>query len=120
MSDIFGEDSPVGKLYKLDGYVLLIGVGHDKNTSLHLAETRASFPSKRYENESSAMLVDGQRKWVTYRTQVVLDDDFIQLGCEFERDTQLEAHRVGQAEVRLMKQRALVDWAVQWMEKNRI
>ena len=32
LSNIFGEDSPVGKLYELDGYVLLIGVGYDKNT----------------------------------------------------------------------------------------
>lgn len=42
LSHIFGQNSPLDKLYELDGYVLLIGVGHDKNTSLHLAETRAN------------------------------------------------------------------------------
>ena len=41
LSNIFGEGSPIGKLYELDGYVLLIGVGYDKNTSLHLADVRA-------------------------------------------------------------------------------
>lgn len=36
LSDIFGESSPLGKLYKLDAKVLFIGVSYDKNTSLHL------------------------------------------------------------------------------------
>ena len=36
LSNIFGDGSPIGKLYELDGSVLLIGVGYDKNTSLHL------------------------------------------------------------------------------------
>ena len=36
-----GDDSPMGRLYKLDGQVLLLGVGHDRNSSLHFAETRA-------------------------------------------------------------------------------
>ena len=38
LSDIFGDNSPIGRLYELDGYVLLVGVGYDKNTSLHLAD----------------------------------------------------------------------------------
>lgn len=46
LSNIFGEGSPIGKLYELDGYVLLIGVGYDKNTSLHLADVRADYPGK--------------------------------------------------------------------------
>ena len=44
-SDIFGESSPLAKLYALDGDVLLIGVGYDKNTSLHLADVRAETPT---------------------------------------------------------------------------
>jgi len=36
-----GNESPLAKIYDLDGYVLLLGVDHDKNTSLHLAEVRA-------------------------------------------------------------------------------
>lgn len=46
LSNIFGDGSPIGKLYELDGYVLLIGVGYDKNTSLHLADVRADYPGK--------------------------------------------------------------------------
>lgn len=36
--------SPVGRVHDLDGHVLLLGVGHDANTSLHVAELLASVP----------------------------------------------------------------------------
>jgi len=119
LHDIFGERSPLDKLYRLDGHVLLIGVGHDKNTSLHLAETKARYGSKRYADESSAMLVDGKRQWVTYRTLAVDDSDFVELGRAYEAEHGIEVHRVGNAEVRLLRQRPLVDWAARWMECNR-
>ena len=36
-----GLDGPVGRVYELDGQVLLLGVGHDGNTTIHLAENLA-------------------------------------------------------------------------------
>lgn len=36
--------SPVGRVHELDGQVLLLGVGHDANTTLHLAELIAGVP----------------------------------------------------------------------------
>jgi len=119
LSNIFGKDSPVDKLYNLDGYILLLGVGHDKNTSLHLAETRADFSTKKFTKESSAINVDGERKWVTYETQDVDDEDFVKLGEDYEKENNLEIHKIGDAEVRYIKQRDYVDWAVKWMESNR-
>ncbi|OAO89128.1 hypothetical protein AXX17_ATUG04140 [Arabidopsis thaliana] len=119
LCNIFGKDSPLDKLYHLQGHILLIGVGHDKNTSLHLSETRADFPSKKWVSESSAILIEGQRKWVTYETQAVDDEDFVRLGDEYEQAMKIPVHRVGGAEVRLLQQRPLVDWATAWMEKNR-
>jgi aminoglycoside 3-N-acetyltransferase len=35
LEEPFGEASPVGQLYALDGMILLIGVDHASNTSLH-------------------------------------------------------------------------------------
>jgi aminoglycoside N3'-acetyltransferase len=37
-------ESPIGRVYDLDGQVLLLGVGHEANTSLHLAELLAGVP----------------------------------------------------------------------------
>jgi aminoglycoside N3'-acetyltransferase len=36
-----GLDSPIGRTYELDAQVLLLGVGHDADTSIHLAESLA-------------------------------------------------------------------------------
>ncbi|HEX2622091.1 MAG TPA: AAC(3) family N-acetyltransferase, partial [Phototrophicaceae bacterium] len=44
--DMFGDESPIGKLYQLDGCVMLLGVGHGNDTSLHLAEYRANWGGK--------------------------------------------------------------------------
>ena len=42
-----GDASPLGRIYELNGYVLLLGVGYRNNTSFHLAEFRANYPSKK-------------------------------------------------------------------------
>lgn len=119
LSNIFGKDSPVDKLYQLDGHVLLIGVDHNKNTSLHLAETRADFTSKKFTEESSAMMVNGKRAWVTYHTQVVEDEDFLEIGAAFDHAYHVQVHKIGHADVKFFRQRDLVDFATEWMNHNR-
>jgi aminoglycoside 3-N-acetyltransferase len=117
--DEFGATSPIGRLYELDGYVLLLGVGHANNTSLHLAEYRAKWPSKRMIAEGTAMYVDGVRQWVKFETLELIPDDFNDMGDSYEAEYHIPRGKVGNAEVRFMKQRPLIDYAVQWMEKNR-
>jgi aminoglycoside 3-N-acetyltransferase len=56
LDDDPGEGSPLARVYDLDGQVLLLGVGHDNNTSLHLAEYRAAFRGRRWEAR-------GRRSW---------------------------------------------------------
>lgn len=119
LSNIFGEGSPLDKLYKLDGYVLLLGVGYDKNTSIHLADDRSDYPSKHYTNESSAIMIDGKRKWVTYETLVVDGEDFDEIGEAFEKENDIKTSKLGNATIKFMKQRELVNFAVEWIEKNR-
>jgi aminoglycoside 3-N-acetyltransferase len=42
-----GPDSPVGRVHDLGGDVLLLGVGHDSNTTIHLAENLAGVRYRR-------------------------------------------------------------------------
>jgi aminoglycoside 3-N-acetyltransferase len=42
-----GVDSPVGRVHELDGQVLLLGVGHDADTTVHLAEFLAGVRYRR-------------------------------------------------------------------------
>lgn len=119
LSNIFGKGSPIDRLYELDGYVLLIGCGYDKNTSIHLADAIAEYPTKHNEINSSAVMVNGERKWVSYETLAVDGEDFVQIGEEFEKVHDVKTVVVGNATLRFMKQRDIVDFAIKWIEKNR-
>lgn len=119
LGNIFGDGSPIGKLYKLDGYVLLLGVGYDKNTSLHLADVRAEFPGKHMVKESSAVMEKGQRVWKTYETLYVDGEDFEEIGRAFEQSHKVQKASLGNGTATLMRQRELVDFAVKWIEANR-
>ncbi|MBP7961825.1 MAG: AAC(3) family N-acetyltransferase [Caldilineaceae bacterium] len=115
-----GEGSPLAHIYELGGWVLLLGVPHANNTSLHLAEYRADFPGKANETQGAPMLVNGQRRWVEFETLAVDSDDFDQIGTAFAKQTGLvNRGRVGYADALLMPQPALIDFAVGWMEGNR-
>lgn len=119
LSNIFGDGSPIGRLYELDAKVLLMGVGYDKNTSLHLADARAEYPGKRLVTEHSAMKIDGERRLVAYDTLEVTGEDFEAIGAAFERAHTVRRAVCGSAGLRLMRQRELVDFAVAWIEANR-
>ncbi len=119
LSNIFGDGSPIGKLYELDAYVLLIGVGYDKNTSLHLADARAEYVGKHFCTEHSAVFENEKRVWKAYDTLYVDGEDFEQIGLDFEKVCNVKKVTLGNAVLRLMKQRELVDFAVEWIEKNR-
>jgi aminoglycoside 3-N-acetyltransferase len=114
----FGQASPLGQVYALDGYVLLLGVGHSSNSSLHVAEVIADIP-RQILQEGTAVLEAGQRRWVRYQTQDYSSEDFDALGEDFEAVYGISAGRVGVGAARLLRQRTLIDWAVGWLERHR-
>ena len=117
----FGEKSPLGKINRLDGYILLMGVGHINNTSLHLAEYRADYPSKSEEASGLPLMVSGRREWVDIKDIKSYTDDFEDIGSAFfkSKDMSVKEAKIGQARSQLFRQKDLVDFAVSWMEKNR-
>jgi aminoglycoside 3-N-acetyltransferase len=120
LESALGEESPLARVYDLDGSVLLLGVGHGNNSSLHLAETRARYPGKRRVRNGAPILVDGQRRWVEFEELDGDTDDFAQIGRDFAHDTGLvQQGLAGQATALLMPQRPLVDYGVRWMEEHR-
>ncbi len=109
-----GEESPAARLYDLDGRVLLVGVGHDRNTSFHLAEYRA--PSTVYVEELMPLVVDGVVEWTNITEIEFMDDDsLLNLGKAFEVENAVTTGRVGSAESRLFGVRDCVDFAVDWL-----
>lgn len=57
-------ESPVGRVHELDGQVLLLGVNHDAETTLHLAELLAGVPY-RVQNHCT-VLQDGRPVRIDY------------------------------------------------------
>lgn len=116
-----GESSPLARIYELEGWVLLIGVGHESNTSLHLAEVRANYRRKQTIQCGSPISVEGHRRWKHYEDILLDESDFAALGRDFGRDEAKHIHngRVGYAESLLFPQRLLVDYATRWFERKR-
>jgi aminoglycoside 3-N-acetyltransferase len=112
-----GEGSALAKLYELDGSILLIGVGHDSNTSLHLAEYRQKKQNK--TTESAPALLDGHRKWVTFESIEYETELFPQIGADFEIEHDYRRKKIGNAEVRVLSQKKIVDFAVAWLDKKK-
>lgn len=119
LSDIFGKTSPLKKLYGKNGKVLLLGVGYDKNTSIHLADELANYPSKHKEIHYSALIEDKKRVWKKYETLYVDGEDFEEIGKAFEENYQVNHGKLGESNLKLMSQTDLVDFSVEWIEKNR-
>lgn len=116
-----GEGSPLARVYDRDGFVLMLGTQFDTNTSLHLSEHRAD---REWDvtTESAPVLDDeGERAQVTFEELDYDSGDFEEAGQDFEKDHPEAVTRgtVGAADVRVVAQRALVDYGAEWFEKNR-
>ncbi len=116
-----GENSPLAKIYDLDGWVLLLGVGHDSNTSIHLAEYRWNKPNKKKIQSGAPIIENNKRIWKTFEDIDFNDDDFIDIGVDFSKEegNRIIKGKVGCADALLFSQRAIVDFATNWMNKNR-
>jgi aminoglycoside 3-N-acetyltransferase len=103
--------SPIGRVHDLDGQVLLLGVGHDSNTTLHLAERLARVPY----GVPKRITVDADGRDV--RIEYLENDHCCQrftLADEWLRDRALQAEGpVGHAHARLFRARDLVTLAVE-------
>ena len=116
MEHSFDDASPLGRLYDVDARVVLIGVGHANNTSLHLAEHRADHPTKRTKTEGAPLMIDGARRWVTYTDLDHDDTDFVELADAFVAAGGLERRStIGLAEIVTCSVREIVDFGTAWI-----
>ena len=105
------HDSPIGRVYDRDGQVLLLGVGHDANTTLHLAELLAGVPYG--VPKHITIQRHGRPVRVPYREN---DHCCLRFGLADgwlrERGLQAEG-RVGHADARLVRSRDIVGVALE-------
>jgi aminoglycoside 3-N-acetyltransferase len=116
LENALGEASPLARLYDLDALVLLLGVDHSSNTSLHLAEYRSGIA--RPARNGAPVTTNGRREWRTW-DDIDLDASiFATLGADFERTGAVTRGTVGSADARLMRLRGAVDFAVEWLRER--
>lgn len=117
ISPMFGMDSPIGRMCKMDAKVLLIGVGYNKCTSFHIAETLIENMPR--ERTGAAIIEEGKRVWKWFDDFDYDSDDFSALGSEFEKQHFVQKNKIGNAECRLFDMKSGVDFAKKWIIENR-
>jgi len=109
-----GKSSPLGRIYDLDGSVLMLGTGYDSNTSIHLGESLSGCRKK--INCGAPLIESGNRIWKEYIDYEYDSDCFNTLGRDFEDEYTVIKGNIGYAESKLIKQRELVDFSRQWFK----
>lgn len=116
LSPPHGPDSPVGRVHDLDGQVLLLGVGHAEDTTLHLAEAIAGVPYS--VTHPCVVEVDGRETTVDIAetdhccNNFALADEWLRAnGAQHEGP-------VGHGHARLVPARAIVAEAVARLQKD--
>jgi aminoglycoside 3-N-acetyltransferase len=111
-----GLDSPVGRIYELGGQVLLLGVGHDANTTIHLAENVAGV---RYRIPKYATILrDGQPERYRYSEIDHCCENFALLDGWLEAEGLQRRGTVGHAVARLSRSRDIMQVAVGRLREN--
>ncbi|MFD2671525.1 aminoglycoside N(3)-acetyltransferase [Marinicrinis sediminis] len=117
-----GESSPLGRCYRHQARILLLGVDHEVNTALHLAEYRANYPGKAWVLRSAPVASDAAGSiWSEWTELEMHTEDFQTIGRAFEeKDQYYQTGPIGMAHARLIEMVPFVDEAVRWMEARRL
>ena len=111
-----GRGTPFQTLYELDAYTMLLGVGFNRCTSLHYAESLV--PRRRIALSHFPIMQDGKRVWVE-KPDMAADNGvhFPIVGKRFIEQCDVHSSKVGDAESMLFSTRALVDFAAAYFRE---
>lgn len=111
-----GLDSPVGRVYELDGQVLLLGVDHTANTTIHLAENLAGV---RYRRKKYAFILEeGQLKRIDYQEIDHCCENFRRVDEWLEQEHLQRRGIIGYATARLARSRDIVRVVMERLRQN--
>lgn len=103
-------ESPVGRVLELDGQILLLGVGHEANTTMHLAELLGQVPYR--VQRHCTVVVNGAPTRIHYGENDCCGERFA-LADDWLRAADLQREgAVGHAYARLMRSMDLVETVV--------
>ena len=123
----YGVGSPLAKLCKIRGRILLLGPLFDSLTILHYAEHIADVPNKKTERYRWPILRDGKCEWIEFEqfdtSGGIVDwppngDYFLSIVEEYMTRASYATGRVGAADSYLFDAKDLTDFAVAWLEEH--
>ena len=110
-----GRGTPFGKLHDLDSWILLLGVGFNRCTALHFAESLVE--KRRVTTIRFPSVDDGRRVWVEVPNMADDNDThFPIIGEQYVSAGRAKTGHVGEAPSTLFPMRDLVDFAVAYFE----
>jgi aminoglycoside 3-N-acetyltransferase len=111
-----GLDSPVGRAFDLDGRVVLLGVGHSEDTTIHLAEFLVGV---RYRRKKSLIrLENGCPARFDYQEIDHCCENFSLVDRWLEARKMQTRAKVGQADARTARSRDIVAVVMERLRKN--
>jgi aminoglycoside 3-N-acetyltransferase len=113
-----GIQSPIGKVYQdpSEAQILLLGVEHSANTSIHLAEHLLDMAHLYELPDRFVRLEDGLRVWREVKQTTKCSDGFVKLTPHTKTITTIG--KVGDATAMLMQARALVQIAMEVLQED--
>ncbi|WP_422124212.1 aminoglycoside N(3)-acetyltransferase [Planococcus sp. X10-3] len=114
LEDSFGDSSPLAKMMDAELQILLIGVGFDTCTALHFAEYAQD--NRTTSPQGAAIKVDGQRVWQRFECVDMDADRFPEIAKDYPGE--IKIGQLGQANAKLVPMRPLVEFGIQWLQKN--
>ncbi len=113
----YTEGSPYIKLAEDNGYILLLGVDQDRNTTLHSVEALAKAP---YMKPKSGKWIDenGKIQEKTYQYCAGPHRNFIGVDPMLRKEGICKVGKIGNCVVRLMRSKDLIDFLVPKVKEN--
>ncbi|MBR2905022.1 MAG: AAC(3) family N-acetyltransferase, partial [Lentisphaeria bacterium] len=112
-----GKDTPFTRLADMGGYICLMGVDQDRNTTLHGVEALLELP---YLNTTKASfsLPDGEKIEKSWKYYPGPHRDFIGIDRYFRESGKMTITRIGNSQIRLIKAKDLFDIALALGKKD--
>ena len=109
----FAMNGPFGKLYEWNAKMLLIGVDHFANSSLHIVEDMSDFPVKVFTDKFKALIIgSGSKKIIearrhTIHSRKIRDPNIMEKYCLQHKVMKIS--KIGNTELRVIKIKPFVD-----------
>lgn len=111
-----GVNTPYEKIYEFDFRILLLGVGFNRCTMLHFAESKSKNP--RITTSRYAKLQAGQRVWLDVRDMANDNSThFPVIGEQYVKSHGATIGKTGHADSILLSARSLVDFATKYFDE---